>query len=85
MKNGEVSPQDDSTDSIFKKKKNTAFISVLCLPSCSGGILFYPVRGAQTFPAGNIKIYRHKYPSLSEYIYEQVKRKTGTLKEYGPQ
>lgn len=69
MKNGEVSPQDDSTDSIFKKKKNTAFISVLCLPSCSGGILFYPVRGAQTFPAGNIKIYRHINILLCLNIY----------------
>lgn len=67
MKNGEVSPQDDSTDSIFKKKKHC--ISVLCLPSCSGGILFYPVRGAQTFPAGNIKIYRHINILLCLNIY----------------
>lgn len=53
----------------LKKKKTTAFISVLCLPSCSGGMLFYPVQGAQTFPAGNIKIYRRINILLCLKIY----------------
>lgn len=53
----------------LKKKKTMAFISVLCLPSCSGGMLFYPVRGAQTFPAGNIKIYRRINILLCLKIY----------------
>lgn len=37
MKNGEVSPQDDSTDSIFKKKKTLPSSLSSVYPAAVGG------------------------------------------------
>lgn len=85
VKNGEVSPQDDSTDSIFKKKKHCLHLCPL-FTQLQWGDTVLPCAGSTNIPSREHKnLQTYKYPSLSEDIYEQVKRKTGTLKEYGPQ
>lgn len=51
MKNGEVSPQDDSTDSIFKKKKNHGLHLCPLFTQLQWGDAVLPCAGSTNIPS----------------------------------